>query len=456
MGIPKVGKSSLMQEILDTKSEELWTKKRFLVVWYTFKKSTNSVDVDKRSVFLNLVNRVYHFLKKHNENVLLDVLEEYYTIIKDTSVVWAEFEQNVLYFLEELVFSGIRVIYCIDEFDHSKDVLCESEYELLREISYRNSNKIAIVTTSRRSIYDIEHYSGGGSNFYGTFENIFLKPFSWEEHVMQCGLMPSLSELEVDELFQLHGGHPYLNALILNQYALCNSITKSSKIVNQTILQYYEDLFYVLDKDDLADKVDKLYCGFIDGVSETQEDYILNCYGIFKEDAEGFKIPYSIMFENVLNQRYRKNPFSLVWPQAENAIRQSITYAMSEEYGNDNMDLWIDEIRYFPKVKSERFDQWLRQMKIEKNIYQERASTNIIDQFYPNDYIIFFEIFWLRYLHDIYKQSLQYWTESLKFIANKIRNPEMHSRRNLIAKEELQKATIICVEIIDCVRKAGI
>ena len=60
-----------------------------------------------------------------------------------------------------------------------------------------------------------------------------------------------------------------------------------------------------MEKDDLADKVDKLYCGYNEGVTEEQEDYIYNCYGIFKEDEDGYIIPYCSTFDNVLRQRYR-------------------------------------------------------------------------------------------------------------------------------------------------------
>ena len=457
VGIPKIGKSSLMQEALYGRSEQLWENRRFIVVWYTLKTSVDSIKTEKRNIFLRLVSDVYHFLKQKKESELIESLDEYYEIIKDPSIVWTEFEQNILYFFEEIVYSKIRVIYCIDEFDYSKEVLGESEYQLLREISYRNSNKIAIVTTSRRSIYDIEHYSGGGSNFYGTFENIYLKPFSKEEHQLQCDLVPEMSLLDVNELYNVHGGHPYLNALILKLYMNSKSISDSNYKANQDILLYYRDLFYVLGKDDLADKVDKLYCGFNDGVTEAQEDYIYNCYGLFKEDSNGYMAPYCTTFDNVLRQRYRENPFRLTWPEAERAIRKSITYAMTEEYGDEDLSLWVDEICDFPKVNRKRFNAWKDQMDREIRLYRGRASHNIIDQLYPTDYAVFFEYFWGKYLSAIYKpHTLAYWTENLKFIADRVRNPEMHSRKNLLLPESQQRATLICQEIIECVRAAKI
>ena len=455
VGIPKVGKSSLMHNALMANVEELWSKHRFLVVWYTLKKSSEEASKsEKRSIFLRLVSEVYHFLKMHQETELMDSLDEYYGIIKDQSVVWPEFEQNILYFFEEIVYSGIRVIYCVDEFDYSKDVLGESEYELLREISYRNSNKIAIVTTSRRSIYDIEHYTGGGSNFYGTFENIYLKPFNKDEHSAQCDMINNMPQEDIDKLYATHGGHPYLNALVLKNYISNYNLSDSIYKVNQEVLRYYTDLFYVMEKDDLADKVDKLYCGYNEGVTEEQEDYIYNCYGIFKEDSDGYIVPYCITFDNVLRQRYRENPFSLTWPEAERAIRKSISYAMTEEYGDDNLQLWVDEIEDFPGLDRSQFSKWKKQMSSEISQYRARASRNIIDQLYPTDYPFFFKRFWSDYLEPIFGHNLSFWEKNLLFIANKIRNPEMHSRKNLINSEDQQKATLICQEIIECVRKA--
>lgn len=455
VGIPKVGKSSLMYYTLISNAENLWKERRFLTAWYTFKKSDGTPSrIEKRAVFLHLVTEVYRFLKKHEEQALLDSLDEYYEIIKDLSVVWSEFEQNTLYFFEEIVHSNIRVIYCIDEFDYSKDYLGESEYELLREISYRSSNKIAIVTTSRRSIYDIEHYTGGGSNFYGTFENIYLKPFNYKEHILQCKLTGNITQDEIDRLYYTHGGHPYINALVLMRYFSNKNLNDSISRVNQDVLKYYSDLFYVMEKDDLADKVDKLYCGFYEGVTEAQEDYIYNCYGIFKEDEDGYIVPYCTTFENILRQRYRENPFSLAWPEAERSIRKTITFAMTEEYGDENLQLWIDEIEDFPGLDKAQFSKWKKQMGEERSQYGARASQNIIDQLYPKDYPLFFKVFWSNYLKVIFGHTLSYWENKLDFIAKKIRNPEMHNRINLLDPEDQQKATLICQEIIECVRKA--
>lgn len=453
VGIPKIGKSSLMYHALAENTELLWNENRFIITWYTFKRSLNE-EHSSKDVFVRLVCEINRFLKKHNETHLLEEVKEYSELILSPESVWSEFEQNLLYYFEEIVYAGIRVIFCVDEFDYSKDYLSEIEYELLRELSYRNSNKIAIVTTSRRSIYDIEHYSGGGSNFYGTFENIYLKPFTKLEHGSQCKLLPTLSNEDCNKLFSTHGGHPYISAKVLNEYIRTNDLSYSLDKVTQDALLYYEDLFYVLEKDDLADKVDRLYCGYIDGVTEAQEDYIYNCYGIFKEEQDGYMIPYCTFFETVLSHRYRENPFALIWPEAERSIRKAITYALSQEYGDENIGRWGDELADHPLINKARLNVWKEQMRVEKALYHNKASRNIVDQLYPKDYKIFFEIFWIDYLKEIfYTHNLQKWVENLIFIATKVRNPEMHSRRYLLSDEDKNRATIICQEITECVKK---
>ena len=116
----------------------------------------------------------------------------------------------------------------------------------------------------------------------------------------------------------------------------------------------------------------------------------------------------------------------------------------------------MDEIEHFPGIKIDCYDQWVYQMQKERSVYGHRASRNIIDQLFPKDYIVFFSYFWRSYLESIFGHTLKYWEQNLKFIAQKIRNPEMHSRKNLISPQDQEKAKLICEEIINCVRAARI
>ena len=53
VGIPKIGKSSLMQQALKRNADVLWEEHRYIVCWYTFK--SVSEEPDHKNVFLYLV-----------------------------------------------------------------------------------------------------------------------------------------------------------------------------------------------------------------------------------------------------------------------------------------------------------------------------------------------------------------------------------------------------------------
>ena len=166
------------------------------------------------------------------------------------------------------IFNKIGVIICIDEFDYSKDVFSRSYFQLLRKITDDYPN-VAVVTTSRRSILDIEKDSGGGSSFYETCLHIYLKPFNDDEVAMQRSLVGELSDEEEELLDNAAGNHQYLNALVLLRYYQSHDMEGSIDESFQDILSYYNRLFQrVLKRDHLDDKVINIYSGFYDAVSQ--------------------------------------------------------------------------------------------------------------------------------------------------------------------------------------------
>lgn len=186
----------------------------------------------------------------------------YVNEVSNLEMRFTEFQSTLLDMFEELVYNGIRVILCLDEFDYCKNYLEECHFQLLRELSYRPENKIAIVTASRRSIHDIEKDSGGGSNFFETFKKIYLKPFSIEDIRLQRNLIDGVSENDCILLDKAVGRHPYLNAIILDEFFNTRDMKSSIDKQINSVLTHYDYLFRILKKDKLDDKVVKLYSGF--------------------------------------------------------------------------------------------------------------------------------------------------------------------------------------------------
>ena len=441
VGIPKIGKSSLMHTLYE-KRDQLYNDFGYLVVWYTFKRIEEYADDDPREIFIDIAHKVEKELKRHG----YDTTEVSYYVneVSNLEMRFTEFQSTLLDLFEDLVSNKIRVILCLDEFDYCKNYLEECHFQLLRELSYRPENKIAIVTASRRSIHDIEKDSGGGSNFFETFKKLYLKPFSKEDVAIQRHLMEGITDDECHLLDLNVGRHPYLNAIILDDYFTKHNMLECIENQYNSILTHYDYLFKVLEKDKLKDKVVMLYSGFSDSVSQEEEEYIYNRYGIFEKVGDDQYVPFCDTFDSYLSQLYRLNPYNLLWGKAERGLRSVIKYALAHEYGEDPR-LWDPEIKGL--FTQEEWATYVRQRNNERRLFGSRASNCIIDQLYTRHYVILIEEYWDDNIDYILGNSLQYWKDELGFICQYVRNPEAHSRL-ILSDAEKARATAFCNEVI--------
>ena len=195
-----------------------------------------------------------------------------------------------------------------------------------------------------------------------------------------------------------------------------------------SILTHYDYLFKVLEKDKLKDKVVMLYSGFSDSVSQEEEEYIYNRYGIFEKVGDDQYVPFCDTFDSYLSQLYRS----------------VIKCALAHEYGEDPR-LWDPEIKGL--FTQDEWATYVRQRNNEKRLFGPRASNCIIDQLYTRHYIILIEEYWDDNIDCILGKSLQYWKDELGFICQYVRNPEAHSRL-ILSDAEKARATAFCNEVI--------
>lgn len=456
VGLPRVGKSSLMHKVFIDRKDFLWESEKCLVVWYTFMEYSGRAE----DVIIAILQCILRALGK--KGVINEELNEYCRRASSENIRDSQFATEVIAFFDELTDNEISVIICIDEFDYSKDIFSYFHFQLLRYISNEFAN-VAFVTTSRRSILDIEKDSGGGSVFYETDYVVFLKPFTDEEVDIQRSLVGELSESDEVLLDNACGNHPYLNALVLNQYYMNKDMEASVDESYQSILSYYNRLFEkVLKKDKLDIKVINIYSGFLDAVSQDEEEYILKRYGLFKaispnndhassEDTEMKQfeyVPFCQSFDEYMRQLYRKNPYKLLWPRAERSIKLIISKALEEIHGPKHADWYLPVksiiLSYYNLA---HYNKLVNQMENELIHYPDKSSDNIVDQFYPKDFFPFIKNLWDPTIKNILGKDLIYWEDRFELIAGKVRNPESHSRL-LLDEETIGRATIICEEII--------
>lgn len=460
VGLPRIGKSSLMKQVFIENADSLWETEKIVVVWYSFVDyKDDEIEGRPEDVFLDIIQAIVRALKFRK--FIDEDVNEYARRAAVPGIRFQQLSSEITGFFDELtIINKIGVIICIDEFDYSKEVFSRSYFQLLRSITDDYSN-VAVVTTSRRSILDIEKDSGGGSSFYETCLHVFLKPFNDKEVALQRSLAGNLSDEEDALLDNAAGNHPYLNALVLSKYYQSRDMEGSIDESYQDILSYYNRLFQrVLKRDRLDDKVIYIYSGFFDAVSQDEEEYILKKYGLFKavqtsdSDMQQFEyVPFCGSFNEYMRQLYRKNPYKLIWPRAERSIKLIISHALESKYGKEHFD-WLDpvELIFATNKGKNHFARLKNQMEEELVHYPENGSDNIVDQFYPKDFNHFIKEFWDDSIGDILGHTLSYWTKKIDFIAGKVRNPESHSRL-LLDAETISEATFICKEIIECAEK---
>lgn len=449
VGLPKIGKSSLAYHSLLFQKERLWSENRFLVEWISLKSYKSSKELYHK-LTLSIKDKISKL--EPSNSALIEILEGNYQFIKNPETSFVELEHFLLSFFCEIVSNNIRVLVILDEFDYVKEILGEVDYQMLRTLSYEPDHQIAFITTSRRSIFDIERYSGQGSNFFGTFENIRLGGFNNSE-ARELFTKAKIEDNQlIDKIRYFTGNHPYLISMVLYKYIENGGdIDIVFENIKSDILQYFDDVYKVLDKDDLAEKLIRIYSGIYEGVSKTEEEYIMN-YGLFVKDERGYNKPFSEFFNMFLTLKWRESPFKLVWPEAEKCLKSIITECVNEIYGDDWEQLIEDDLPRFSSPEDFNFIVSLRRRrKQERNLFGNKASNNLIDQLYPRHYAPLIELHWDDFYQDVFDGKREYWIDNLEFIAKRIRNPESHSRDGLLTDKEMQRASLICTEIIKSV-----
>ncbi len=163
VGEPRIGKSSLVYKSILERKQELITK-RVLPIW------VNLATYDHAHVFFrSLLTQCYDQLEE------LGLLSEPVQIaaqraIEDT-LAWSEGYGRIQRFFEKVRLSGYRILFVLDEFDHARYLFKNdvSGFQGLRELSYRPEWRVTFITTSRRTIREIEEQSQAISTFDGIF-----------------------------------------------------------------------------------------------------------------------------------------------------------------------------------------------------------------------------------------------------------------------------------------------
>ncbi|WP_425421767.1 ATP-binding protein [Phaeodactylibacter xiamenensis] len=455
-GIPRIGKSSLVWNALVSEKEILERDKGIFVI-----RINVSSLISSEKFFMKLLKELH---KRIRRNSTIKELEYFNQIFE--KVTKSEFSSERYDLIEEycqfLRDFNHRVIFILDEFDAARGFLNVGDFQFLRELTYNPDTEVCIVSISRRGIKEIEPSEGTLSNFYQTFNDLYVGMYSEDDmDEYWKRFFPkeiSLSEKAISEITNFSGKHPFLldlfNFHMYNNYSgdLYDAIINTKKSIKVTILNNYKTILDLLQEEGLASKLIQVVIGpKVDLKSEDVEKLerldLINIsetklISMDGNEVEGFET-FSNDFEQYLRKVNREIPIWDLWSETEVKLRNIVHEWLVERFGEE----WVPGFSKLNPKKVDYIEQLQSIQARERQSFPDTYSQNLLDFTYPADLFNRFMSTEWKWFSNVFGGQKNDWKLKFDLLA-RIRNPLAHNKENLLKEFEKDDANGYCKEII--------
>jgi hypothetical protein len=450
VGEPRIGKSSLVYKAIMERKDELH-RKHILPCWFNLGTLAHA-----QEFFHLLVAKVYDEVIDLEWNCSPVERAATHALAKDLQ--WSESLSRVMRFFEKINQAGIRVIAIIDEFDHARHLFKDDikAFQGLRELSYQPSCRITYITTSRRPLIDIEHYTGSISNLNGIFYHHVISNFDRDE---QGEFLQKLSALgiQLDSAQKEHfdyycGGHPFLMDMLGFQVfedwctIAAIDIDGSAHKVEHSFIDHYDRMIELRQEDGNLHKLLQVLFGPVVDVKKTDVDFFLR-HGLIVSTPAGVYHAFSRHFHQYLQLIERQVDLWPLWRETERTLRSLISSRLIEIYG----ELWPEKIEKARAKLKSILDACRESQRRELNSFGNRASANLLDFTYPVDLFAFVFAEWDTF-KSIFGRDKAYWEQRAQLLS-KMRNPLAHNRDDSLYDYEKELAEGYCKEILSVISR---
>lgn len=450
IGDHKIGKSSLVYKAIIERKDDL-IDRAFLPIWI------NLATYDQSPVFFrSLVTRCCDELR--DLEWLSNPIQKAAERALQDEASWGEGYSLIQRFFEKIRQDNKRIIFILDEFDHARNLFKDNTagFQGLRELSYRPEWRVTFVTTSRRTIRDIELQTQAISTFDGIFHKHYLGMFD-DSGLREFFTKLSLAGFPVEPRARSRidfycGGHPYLLETL--GYEIVEAlrerqpfdVDRIAQRVRSSFLDQYDRMTELLREDGTLNKLLQILFGPVVDAQQTDVDELLR-YGLIKASNQNIYVAYSTHFQTYLKLIERQTELWPSWREAELALRSLITAKMLDQYGEQ----WIAKLeRARPNLKR-IFDTCREAQRKEEAAFAGRASRNLIDFTYPKDLFSIISAEWNAFRSTLGRDK-GYWDQRAQLLA-KIRTPLAHNRDAVLYDYERQIAAGYCREILTALQK---
>ena len=445
VGDSRVGKSSLVYQAVMEPKDRL-QRNRQIPVWI------NLATCDTRACFFRLlVSECYEEIE--DLGLLTEPIVSAKNKISYNEHSWTTEYRRIQRFFQAIKKEGFRVLFILDEFDYARNLFHEdiNGFQGLRELSYNPQWRVTFITTSRRTVYDIEMQTKGISTLAGIFQTYYLKMYS-DQDIKEFYTKLASTGIEVTDeiegkLCGFCGRHPYLLAILgykaVEEYRKNNEIELDETIqrVEHEFLGYYDRMAGRLSEDGSFSRLLQVLLGPVVDVKQRHVDELLR-YGFIHESNNGNYAAFSDHFRTYLKLRERDLELWPIWRETELALRNAISANMVEKYG----EYWISELgKRHPRAKL-IFESCRKAQKKEEKLFESRASRNLLDFTYPLDLFQIMFAEWDVFV-SLLKRNKNYWDQRAQLLS-RVRNPLAHNRDKVLYEYDIQVAEGFCKEIL--------
>lgn len=449
IGDYRIGKSSLVYKAIMEHRDELVARKQ-LPIWI------NLATYDQASIFFrSLVTRTYDEMEDLGwlTNSIMSAANR--ALEDETS--WTEGYGRIQRFFEQVRKAGFRILFVLDEFDHARYLFRGdiSGFQGLRELSYRPEWRVTFVTTSRRTLRDIELQTKAISTFDLIFYKHYLGMFSELDRQDYFARLSAIG-INVTSLLKERtnfycGGHPYLLEMLgyeiveLFREHRAADVDQAAHRIERSFLNQYDHMIQILSEDGSLNKMLQILFGPVVDVKQTDVDEFQR-YGLIQSTEQGNYEAFSAHFQTYLKLIERQSDLWPIWRETEVTLRNIVTSTLLEQYGEH----WLEKLQKArPNIKPV-FDRCREAQQKEVKSFGSRASRNLVDFTYPQDLfaIIFAE--WNTF-KAIFGKDKSYWDQRAQLLA-KIRNPLAHNRDEALYDYEREIVEGYCKEILASLR----
>lgn len=494
MGMPRVGKSSLVWQCFMYHKEEVIENDYMIPVFC----ETGSVSSEKDYIDLFFTASYNCILELVNNKQYIQINKVYDTHLKGDYQSYKKAttqtdENNAIksFYKHLKSVAGYSVILILDEFDHVHDFLTLRGFQLLREISYNPDSGVCIVTTSRKSIKEIEPLNAHISNFHGTFEHMYVGMYNqddldafWSRIEDSLGIPGNVK----NQINDMVGGHPYFTDLCCLHYY---SNEKEDNILNQglklKLFNEFSQIISILERDNLLKPAIQIVVGpllenipdttiirmkewgFIKEVSNKEKANILGASSFEDDNDDNVYILFGSLFSRLFYAKYLLDtPYWPLWGETENKLRGIVKIFVSQKYGEE----WCSRI----KEENKYNDEWLGRFISMENRYYENKDLpiysgykSIIDFAETGQlYHLFIRKYWNVAFANIFKATVkdikdaqknntqvdafQCWQKRFTTLIV-LRRPYAHNNSQYITEEDISTAKFFCHETLDTINK---